>query len=173
MTLIGRPAPDFVMASTKNLDTLDEPVRLSDHRGRWLVLFFYPADFTFVCPTEAVAFSQAVPDFTALGADLIGISTDGVHAHLAWMEFHVGQLQYPLAADRTQVVSRAYGVLNEAEGVAERAVFIIDPEGTVRYEVVHDDRVGRNVGEVLRVLQALQAKGRIPANWTADIVCAN
>ncbi len=116
MTLVGKPAPDFEMPSTKNLDTLDEPVRLQDHRGRWLVLFFYPADFTFVCPTEAIAFSSAVPDFAELDADVIGVSTDGVHAHLAWTEFHVGKLAYPLGADRTQVVSRAFGVLNEAEG---------------------------------------------------------
>jgi peroxiredoxin (alkyl hydroperoxide reductase subunit C) len=170
MTLIGKPAPDFVMASTKNQDTLADPVALQDYAGRWLVMFFYPADFTFVCPTEAIAFSEAVPAFAELGADVIGVSTDGVHAHLAWMEFHVGQLAYPLAADRTQVVSRAYGVLNEAEGVAERGVFIIDPAGIVRYEAVHDDRVGRNVGEILRVLHALQAKGRIPANWTPDLV---
>ncbi len=172
MTLVGKPAPDFEMPSTKNLDTLDEPVRLADHRGRWLVLFFYPADFTFVCPTEAIAFSSAVPDFAELGADVIGVSTDGVHAHLAWTEFHVGKLAYPLGADRTQVVSRAFGVLNEAEGVAERAVFIIDPEGIVRYEVVHDDRIGRNVGEILRVLRALQSKGRTPANWSPEMVAS-
>jgi peroxiredoxin (alkyl hydroperoxide reductase subunit C) len=157
--LVGRPAPDFRMPTTKDLDTLEHEATLADHTGRWLILFFYPADFTFVCPTEILAFNAAVPKFAEYGADLLGISTDGLHAHVAWMEFHIGALDFPLASDRTQQVSRAYGVLDEA-GQSARGIFIVDPQGVVRHEVVHDDRVGRSVNEVLRVLHALQAPGR-------------
>lgn len=173
MTLMGRKAPSFELESTKNMQNLSEPVRSSDLLGGWAVLFFYPADFTFVCPTEMIAFNQGIPRFKELGAEFIGISTDTVHAHLAWQEFHIGNLDFPLAADTTHEVSRAYGVLDEENGVAHRGVFIIDPKGLVRYEVVHDEPVGRNVDEVIRVLAALQSKGRTPANWTPDMVVSS
>jgi peroxiredoxin (alkyl hydroperoxide reductase subunit C) len=163
--LVGKPAPDFRMASTKDLNTLEDDATLAEYRGKWLVLFFYPADFTFVCPTEVLAFDAAVPAFAEHGAELLGVSTDGVHSHVAWMEFHIGQLGFPLASDRSQVTSRAYGVLDDA-GQSARGIFIIDPEGVVRYEVVHDDRVGRSVDEVLRVLTALRAPGRTFAQFT-------
>jgi peroxiredoxin (alkyl hydroperoxide reductase subunit C) len=162
--LVGKSAPDFLMTTTKDLDTLEHQAALADYRGRWLVLFFYPADFTFVCPTEVLAFNSAVPAFAGLDAELLGVSTDGVFAHVAWMEFHIGRLDFPLASDRSQAVSRAYGVLDE-HGLAARGVYIIDPAGVVRYEVVHDDRVGRSVDEVLRVLRALQAPGRTFAQF--------
>ncbi len=165
MTLIGTPAPGFTLKSTKNLDRLDEPVSLDDHRGRWLVLLFYPADFTFVCPTEMLAFSAATSDFAEAGADLIAVSTDSVHCHQAWLEFALGRLDFPLAADTTQQVARDYGVLIEEQGVARRALFIIDPEGVIRYEVIHDDDVGRSVSEPLRVLRALSLGERVPADW--------
>jgi peroxiredoxin 2/4 len=165
MTLVARPAPHFEMASTKALDTLDVPVSLDDYRGTWLVLFFYPADFTFVCPTEVLAFSAKVPAFAELGAEVLGVSTDGVYCHQAWIEFALGKLQFPLASDTTLQVSRDYGVLIEEEGVAQRGLFIIDPEGVVRYEVVHDIDTGRNVDEVHRVLAAPSMAGRCPANW--------
>jgi peroxiredoxin (alkyl hydroperoxide reductase subunit C) len=157
--LVGRPAPDFRMTTTKDLNTLEHEATLPDYHGRWLVLFFYPADFTFVCPTEVLAFNAAVPKFAEYGAELLGVSTDGVYAHVACMEFHIGQLDFPLASDRSQQVSRAYGVLDET-GQSARGIFIVDPDGVVRHEVVHDDRVGRSVNEVLRVLHALQAAGR-------------
>ena len=156
---VGNAAPDFHMTTTKDLNTLEHEASLSDYKGRWLVLFFYPADFTFVCPTEVLAFNAAVGNFAELNAELLGVSTDGVFSHVAWMEFHIGQLDFPLASDRSQSVSRAYGVLDE-QGQSARGVYIIDPEGIVRYEVVHDDRVGRSVDEVLRVLTALQSRGR-------------
>lgn len=165
--LIGKPAPDFRMTTTKDLNTLEHEASLADYRGRWLVLFFYPADFTFVCPTEVLAFSEAVPAFAERDAELLGVSTDGIHSHVAWMEFHIGQLAFPLASDRTQAVSRAYDVLDDA-GQAARAVFIIDPDGVVRHEVVHDDRVGRSVNEILRVLTSLQARGRTFAEFDAS-----
>jgi peroxiredoxin (alkyl hydroperoxide reductase subunit C) len=156
---VGKPAPDFRMTTTKDLNTLEHEATLKDYQGKWLVLFFYPADFTFVCPTEVLAFNSAVAQFAGLDAELLGVSTDSVHSHVAWMEFHIGNLAFPLAADRNHEVSRAYGVL-DGDGQSARGVFIVDPEGLVRYEVIHDDRVGRSVDEVLRVLTALQAPGR-------------
>jgi peroxiredoxin 2/4 len=168
MSLIGQPAPDFRMASTKNLSTLDEDVALSDYRGKWLVLFFYPADFTFVCPTEVLAFSQAMPEFQECNAEVLGVSTDGVYSHQAWIEFALGKLEFPLGADTTHACSRAYGVLKEDEGVAHRGLYIIDPEGVIRYEVVHDIDTGRNVQETLRVLKGLSKLEdgvKVPANW--------
>jgi peroxiredoxin (alkyl hydroperoxide reductase subunit C) len=165
MTLVAKPAPHFTMASTKDINTLDVPASLDDYRGKWLVLFFYPADFTFVCPTEVLAFSDKVPAFAELGAEVLGVSTDGVYCHQAWIEFALGKLQFPLASDTTLQVSRDYGVLIEAEGVAQRGLFIIDPEGVVRYEVIHDIDTGRSVDEVHRVLAALSMTGKCPANW--------
>jgi peroxiredoxin (alkyl hydroperoxide reductase subunit C) len=161
---VGKPAPEFRMQTTADLDTLEHETTLEDYRGRWLVLFFYPADFTFVCPTEVLAFNSAVPALRERGANLLGVSTDSVHSHVAWMEFHIGQLDFPLASDRSQAVSKAYQVLDDA-GQSVRGLFIIDPEGIVRHEVVHDDRVGRSVDEVLRVLSALQAPGRTFARF--------
>src|SRR4051794_18574079 len=152
---VGKPAPDFRMITTKDLNTLEHEATLKDYHGKWLVLFFYPADFTFICPTEVLAFNAAVPAFAKLDAELLGVSTDGVHSHVAWMEFHIGKLDFPLASDRSQAVSRAYDVLDN-EGQSARAVFIIDPNGVVRYEVIHDDSVGRSVEEVLRILAAVQ-----------------
>lgn len=162
--LVGRPAPDFRMVTTKDPDTLAHEAALADYRGQWLILFFYPADFTFVCPTEVLAFNTALPMFSEWGAALLGVSTDGVYAHVAWQEFHIGNLDFPLASDRSQVVSQAYGVLDE-QGQSARAVFVIDPEGVVRWEAVYDDRVGRSVNEVLRVLAALQTPGRTFAEF--------
>lgn len=162
---VGKPAPDFRMTTTKDANTLEHQATLDDYRGRWLVLFFYPADFTFVCPTEVLAFNSAVPTFAEHGAELLGVSTDSVFAHVAWMEFHIGQLAFPLASDRTHTVSRAYHVLDDS-GEAARGLFIIDPEGVVRYEVVHDEPVGRSVDEILRVLAALQRPGKSFATFT-------
>jgi peroxiredoxin 2/4 len=168
--LVGLPAPDFEMKSTKNLETLDEKVKLSDYEGEWLVLFFYPKDFTFVCPTEITALSDRYEEFRDENCDIIGVSTDTEFVHCAWIntprdENGLGEIKYPLAADPTHRVSRAYGVLNEDEGVAQRGLFIIDPEGIVRYQVVTDDNVGRSVDETLRVLKALQSGGLCPSDW--------
>jgi peroxiredoxin (alkyl hydroperoxide reductase subunit C) len=161
---VGKTAPDFRMLTTKDANTLDHEATLADYRGRWLVLFFYPADFTVVCPTEVLAFNAAVRAFDEHEADLLGVSTDSVFSHVAWMEFHIGNLDFPLASDRTHAVSSAYGVL-DGDGQAARAVFLIDPQGVVRYQVVHDDRVGRSVAEILRVLNALQSPGRTFAQF--------
>ncbi|CAM3845358.1 peroxiredoxin [Alicyclobacillus pomorum] len=170
MPLVGQPAPDFDMLSTKNLKTLEERVKLSDYRGKWLVMFFYPADFTFVCPTEIIAMNDRLAEFKDLDAEVLGVSCDSVHSHKAWIETPrekngLGGLDYPLAADFTKEVARKYDVLVESEGQALRGLFIIDPEGVLRYQVVHDMNIGRSVDETLRVLEALQAGGLCPANW--------
>ena len=168
---IGKPAPDFAMTTTKDTSTLEHQAKLRDYRGRWLALFFYPADFTSVCPSEVIAFNAAVPILAERGVDLLGVSTDSVFAHVAWMEFHIGNLDFPLASDRTHVTSRAYGVLDD-NGQSARGTFLIDPEGVVRYEVVHDDRVGRSVEEVLRVIDALQSPGRTFATFEQPALVA-
>jgi peroxiredoxin (alkyl hydroperoxide reductase subunit C) len=170
MPLVGKPAPDFDMPSTKNLKTLDERVRLSDYRGKWLVLFFWPNDFTFVCPTEIKALNERIQEFRDLDAEVVGVSCDSVYTHKAWIETPeekggLGPIAYPLASDFTKEVARKYDVLIETEGVPLRGLFIIDPEGIIRYQVVHDLNIGRSVDETLRVLEALQAGGLCPANW--------
>lgn len=166
MSLVGQPAPTFEnLPSTRNPLTLDEPVSLSDYAGRWLVLLFYSADFSFVCPSEVLAFSHAALELAELGADVLAISTDSVHCHQAWIEFALGKLTFPLASDRTMDVSRDYGVLNEATGTAEHALLLIDPQATVRYQVVHDPGTGRSVDEVSRLLHALTGEAGCPADW--------
>jgi len=168
--MVGQPAPDFNMASTKNIDKLNENVKLGDYKGRWLGLVFYPLDFTFVCPTELTAFSDRYEDFQAVGTDVIGVSTDSVYSHRAWIQTPrskngVEGLAYPLAADSTKKVSSDYGVLIQDKGIALRGLFIVDPEGILRYKVVHDLGIGRSVDETLRVIQALQTGGLCQANW--------
>ena len=167
---IGQPAPYFELISTKNLDTLDEIVSLNDYQGQWLILFFYPYDFSIVCPTEILALSSHYEDFEALNAQILGISTDSVYAHRAWIntpqeENGLQGIKYPLASDPTHQVSEAYGVLLEGEGVALRGLFIIDPQGILQYAVIHNMNIGRSVDETLRVLEALQSGGMCGANW--------
>ncbi|MCC6445500.1 MAG: peroxiredoxin [Armatimonadetes bacterium] len=168
---VGKPAPDFTMPSTRNLSLKPvEEVKLSDYRGKWLVLFFYPLDFTFVCPTEILAMSDRLDEFEGMGAEVLGISVDSIYSHKAWIETPVDKngiagLKYPLGSDITKEVSRAYGVLIEDKGIALRGLFIIDPEGVLQYQVVHALNVGRSVDETLRVLQALQTGGLCAADW--------
>ena len=168
--MVGQPAPDFDMASTKNIEKLNENVKLSDYRGKWLVVLFYPLDFTFVCPTELTMFSDRYDDFEGIGAEVIGVSTDSVFSHRAWLKTPrdkggVEGLKYPLGSDVTKSVSRDYGVLIEDRGIALRGLFVIDPEGVLRYKVVHDLNVGRSAEETLRVIQALQTGGLCQAEW--------
>lgn len=167
---VGQQAPDFTMPSTKNIKTLSETVSKSDYQGQWLVLGFYPLDFTFVCPTELTAIGDRIEEFKDRNAAVIGISTDSVHSHRAWLNLSrddngVAGLTYPLASDNTLEISRAYGVLKEDEGIAYRGLFIIGPDGTLEYSVVHNLNVGRSVDEVLRVLDGLQTGGLCPVNW--------
>jgi peroxiredoxin (alkyl hydroperoxide reductase subunit C) len=134
---------------------------------RWLVVFFWPMDFTFVCPTEIVEFGRRHGDFVARGAQVLGVSTDTQYVHLAWRESHPGlkEIPFPMLADVRRELSQSLGVLDKREGVALRATFIVDPEGSIRWASVNDLNVGRNVDEVLRVLDALQTGGLTPCNW--------
>jgi peroxiredoxin 2/4 len=167
---IGQPAPDFNMASTKNIEKLNENVSLADYKGKWVVLLFYPLDFTFVCPTELTTFSDRYEDFEGTNTEIIGVSTDSVYSHRAWLKTArdsggVEGLRYPLASDITGKVAKDYGVLIEDKGIALRGLFVIDPEGILRYKVVHDLNIGRSAEETLRVIQALQTGGLCQAEW--------
>jgi peroxiredoxin 2/4 len=167
---VGQPAPDFNMPSTKNLDTLAENVKLSDYKGKWLILLFYPLDFTFVCPTELINFSDRLEDFQGVGAEVVGVSTDSVHSHRAWLKTPQDQngiagVKYPIASDVGGKLARAYNILVEESNIALRGLFIINPEGILQYSVVHDLNIGRSVDETLRVLQGLQTGGLCAADW--------
>ena len=160
MTLqIGQQAPDFKSTAVVGSDFAE--IELSNFRGRWVVLFFYPLDFTFVCPTEITAFSDGVGEFREAGAELLGCSVDSQFSHLAWKNLPrdrggLGDVEFPLLADLTKSIGRDYGVLDEDAGITYRGVFIIDPQGKIRFQLVHDLGVGRNPKEVLRVLKAIQ-----------------
>ena len=167
---VGQPAPDFNMPSTKNIDTLSENVKLSDYKGKWLVLLFYPLDFTFVCPTELINFSDRLEEFEGVGAEVLGVSTDSVHSHRAWLKTPqdkngIEGVKYPIASDVGGKLARAYNILVEESNVALRGLFIINPEGILQYSVVHDLNIGRSVDETLRVLQGLQTGGLCAADW--------
>jgi peroxiredoxin 2/4 len=170
---VGQPAPAFKLKSTKGATSaknLGAEISLSDYKGKWLIFFFYPLDFTFVCPTEIRALSDRLKELQDLDTEVLGCSTDSVFSHFAWLNTPVAQngiqgVKYPLVSDFTKEVSRAYGVLDETSGAAQRGLFIIDPEGTLKYAVVTADNVGRSVDETMRVLQALQTGGLCPAEW--------
>ncbi|HUY40431.1 MAG TPA: peroxiredoxin [Candidatus Dormibacteraeota bacterium] len=170
---VGKPAPDFRLQSTKDATSarnLGKELSLADYRGTWLIFFFYPLDFTFVCPTEITALSDRYDEIRELDAEVLGCSTDSIHSHWAWLNTPrdkngIAGTKYPLVADYTKEVARAYGVLDESSGAAQRGLFIIDPDGVLRYTVVTADNVGRSVEETLRVLQALQAGGLCAAEW--------
>jgi len=159
---IGKPAPKFTLEAL--VKDKFKKISLTDYKGRWTVLFFYPLDFTFVCPTEILEFSKRAPEFDKLSARIVGCSVDSVYSHLAWTK-ELGEINYPLMSDITKEVSREYGILIEEKGVALRGLFIVDPEGILRYMVVHDLGVGRSVDETLRVLQALQSGELCPVGW--------
>jgi peroxiredoxin 2/4 len=167
---VGKPAPDFDLPSTKNLETLAENVKLSDYKGKWLILLFYPLDFTVVCPTELINFSDRLDDFQGVGAEVIGISTDSVHSHRAWLKTPqdkngIEGVKYPIASDVGGKLAQKYNILVEESNIALRGLFIINPEGVLQYSVVHDLNIGRSVDETLRVLQGLQTGGLCAADW--------
>ncbi len=170
MLQVGKKAPDFDMPSTKDMKTLKDNVKLTDYKGKYLVMFFYPLDFTFVCPTELKAFNEKLDEIKKVGAEVLAVSTDSVYSHRAWIntpadQGGLGSLKYPLASDITKDVSRDYGVLMEDKGIALRGLFIIDPDGVLQYQVVHSLNIGRSVEETLRVLEALKTGGLCQANW--------
>ncbi|BFY98907.1 hypothetical protein BsWGS_01947 [Bradybaena similaris] len=166
------PAPDF-----KGLAVVDgqfKEIQLSDYSGKYLVLYFYPLDFTFVCPTEIVAFDEKIDTFKDMNTEVVGVSTDSHFSHLAWINTPkkkggLGGLNYPLLSDFNKTISSDYGVLVEDEGLALRGLFLIDTSGIIRHITINDLPVGRSVDEVIRVVQAFQffeKHGEVcPANW--------
>jgi peroxiredoxin (alkyl hydroperoxide reductase subunit C) len=163
---LGRPAPAF--AEEALVERRFESIRSQDLRGRWVVLFFYPMDFTFVCPTEIAAFNRRLPEFEERNAVVLGASTDTVYSHLGWVgaKEELKDLRLPLIGDVRKTLARAFGVLDEERGVALRGTFVIDPEGLTRWVEINDLAIGRSVDEVLRVLDALQTGELCPCGWT-------
>lgn len=173
MSLVTRPAPDFTATAVLADNSFQADFRLAGLRGSYVVLFFYPLDFTFVCPSEIIAFDRALDRFTARQAQVVGVSVDSHFTHLAWKNTPVAQggigpVRFPLVADLTKDIARSYGVLLDG-GIALRGLFLIDRDGIVRHELVNDLPLGRNVEEALRLLEALQFTERhgevCPANW--------
>ncbi len=164
--LTGKKAPDFHIKAVSGDGESFFDVSLDAYQGHWLVLFFYPMDFTFVCPTELTSFSEAAQAFQEADAQLLAVSTDSEYCHQAWIRNGLGPIAFPMGADKTMTMCSDYGVLLEDQGVALRGLFIIDPEQTVRYSVIHDNNVGRSTQEVLRVLNALQTRSLCGANWS-------
>ena len=172
MLQVGQKAAEFKADAALGNDEF-KSVSLADYKGKWLVLFFYPLDFTFVCPTEINAFSDDIEKFKKLGAEVLGVSVDSKFSHNAWMkvprkEGGIQGLKFPLLADLGKKIAEDYGVLLPA-GIALRGLFVIDPEGTLQYQVVNFLNFGRSTDETLRVLQAIQTAkttGEVcPANW--------
>lgn len=164
-SLVERKAPDFTMNATKGDGSDFTEVSLEDYKGKWLVMFFYPLDFTAVWTTELTGFSERIEEFKNEGAEILAASVDSEHSHKAWINYDIGKVKFPIASDMTKEVARDYGVLLEDEGVALRGLFIINPEGVVKYSVVHDLDVARSVDETLRVLKALKTGGQCPVDW--------
>jgi len=162
MVELGQKAPGFKLPGVWRGKVSD--YALDSYKGKWLVLFFYPADFTFICPTEVVGFSKFAGEFRAEAAEILGASVDSVESHRRWAE-ELGGVEYPLLSDATKAVSRAYGVFDEKEGVCLRATVIINPSGDVAYLVISHSNVGRSVEETLRVLKALRTERLCPSDW--------
>jgi peroxiredoxin (alkyl hydroperoxide reductase subunit C) len=156
---VGQQAPDF--SATAVVDQEFKTIKLSDYRGKYVVLFFYPLDFTFVCPTEITAFSDRYDEFKQLNTEVLGASVDSEFSHLAWIQKDrksggVGDLNYPLVSDIKKEISSSYNVLDPEAGIALRGLFIIDKDGVIQHATVNNLAFGRNVDEVLRTLQAIQ-----------------
>ncbi len=170
-SIIGRQAPDFTLEAVSGSQI--KKISLADYENRWLIVFFYPLDFTFVCPTEILAFSDRIDEFRSLGADILGVSTDSPYTHMAWTERRreeggIEGLQYPLLSDYQKIMATEYGVLGD-DGVALRGLFLIDPDRIVQHCTVNNLGIGRCVDEAQRVLQAamlVRETGEVcPANW--------
>ena len=173
LQLIAKEAPDFKAKAVMSDNKIETSFSLSSFKGKYIVLFFYPLDFTFVCPTEILAFNEKLDEFKKRDAEVIGVSVDSVNSHLAWKKTAVekggiGNIQFPLVSDLTREISKSYNVLLE-EQTALRGVFLIDREGIIRHATLNDDSLGRNINEELRTLDALRhhdEHGHVcPANW--------
>lgn len=174
-TLVTKPAPEFKATAVMPDDSFKDDFSLTSYRGKYVLLFFYPLDFTFVCPSEIIAFDKALPKFKAKNTEVIGVSVDSHFTHLAWKntprkQGGIGPIQYPLVADLNKKIAEQFGVLLEG-GIALRGLFLIDPKGIVRHALVNDLPLGRSVDEALRMVDALQfyeKNGDVcPANWHA------
>ncbi len=169
MLTVGDRFPEFSLKATVSLDDGREFADITNesHPGKWRVVFSWPMDFTFVCPTEIAEFGRRNVDFAAREAQVLGLSTDTHYVHLAWRRGHpdLRDLPFPMLADTRRELSRSLGILHKTEGVCLRATFIVDPKGIIRFASVNDLSVGRNVDEVLRVLDALQSGQLTPCNW--------
>lgn len=172
---VGEKFPEFNLKATSekkladiNIDNVFIDVSNNSYQGKWLVVFFYPKDFTFVCPTEIAAFGELVEEFSDRDTQVLGGSTDSEFVHWAWRKHQaeLTDLPFPLLADVKRELTSALGILDKAEGVAQRATFIVDPDGIVRHISVNDLNVGRNPKETLRVLDALQTDELCPCNWS-------
>ncbi len=178
---VGTAAPDF--SATAVFDQEFKDITLSGYRGKYVVLFFYPLDFTFVCPTEITAFSDRYAEFQAINTEVLGVSVDSQFSHLAWIQTDrksggVGDLAYPLVADLKKEISAAYNVLDPEAGIALRGLFIIDKEGVIQHATINNLAFGRSVDETLRVLQAIQHVQShpdevCPAGWKPGDVTMN
>jgi len=184
MSLVGRPTPDFELEGYFNGQF--SKYKLTDYRKKWVILLFYPLDFTFVCPTEVLNFSASAEKFTKLNCQIFGISVDSIYVHKAWVDTKRedgglgGSLNYPLLSDLNKVVARDFGILMESEGVALRGLFLISPDGVITHATINSLSVGRSVGEAMRVLKAFQFVSMndglvCPADWEEgkDTMTAN
>jgi peroxiredoxin 2/4 len=174
MSLIGKQAPSFKAPAIMGDNSIKDDFTLTDYKGKYVVLFFYPLDFTFVCPTEILEFNHKLGEFKERGAEVIGVSVDSKFSHLAWKNTPVekggiGNIKFPLVADLTKSIARDYDVLLEESGLALRGTFLIDRQGTVKAAVINDTGLGRNIDEAVRMLDALQHNEKYgevcPANW--------
>jgi peroxiredoxin (alkyl hydroperoxide reductase subunit C) len=172
MYTIDQRFPDFSLETYRKEGEKVEHLKNEDFKGRWLVLFFYPADFTFVCPTELADMARRYPEFKKYQAEILGVSTDTVFTHKAWLESEelLKEVNFPMAADHNGKLSRTLGIYDEATGVAQRAAFIIDPDGILRAVDITADAIGRSAGEILRKVKALHFvrtnPGHVcPASW--------
>jgi peroxiredoxin (alkyl hydroperoxide reductase subunit C) len=172
-TLVTKEAPDFTAAAVLANNTIVEDFKLSSYRGKYVLLFFYPLDFTFVCPSEIIAFDKKLEEFKSRGVEVIGVSVDSQFSHFAWKNTEpkaggIGNVQFPLVADLSKSIAKDYGVLFD-EAIALRGLFLIDKDGIVRHSTINDLPLGRNVDEAIRMIDALQffeENGDVcPANW--------
>jgi peroxiredoxin 2/4 len=172
--MIGQKAPEFSATTVMGDNSLKDGFKLSDLKGKYVVLFFYPLDFTFVCPTEILEFNRKLAEFKKRNCEVVGVSVDSQFSHLAWKEMPVekggiGKVGYPLVADLTKQIARDYGVLTQDGAVAYRGTFLIDKEGVLRHLVINDLGLGRNIDEALRMVDALQHLEQFgevcPAGW--------
>ncbi len=169
MLKVGNQFPVFALAGVVSANATDAfiAVNSDSYKDKWKLIFFWPMDFTFVCPTEIAEFGRLNSEFADRDTQVLGVSTDSEFVHLAWKQHHddLRDLPFPMVADIKRELSSALGILDENAGVAQRAVFIVDPQNTIRFVMVTDLSVGRNPKEVLRILDALQTDELCPCNW--------